>query len=389
MYLVAATLLRVSAEGFGTALVLLVHARTGQAASAGFLVSAVLLPYVVSGPVLGNALDRARRTRSVTILFAVGYLVAMTLLLTVAGRAPLIVAAMAAIAVGCCEPITVALTSLLPRLVPAARLTRAYGLESASYNLAGIAGPGLAAGLTATVGATAGAFSLVGVALLGTLALLPLRIPPHAEFLPAGPPVRPGLGVVTGGLALLFGNPVLRALTLGTALAFLGMGGISVVAVLLATHLAAGAAAGGQLLTAFAVGALIGSLGAARWLSARHMERVVTAGMAAFGLFLAIAAVSPGLPWAVASFALAGMCDGPVLTATMMLRQREAPAERLGQVNTTGGSLKLGTAAVGAALTATFATHTGAPALLLAMGSLQLLGALTFSLTRGVSRTVR
>jgi hypothetical protein len=83
------------------------------------------------------------------------------------------------------------------------------------------------------------------------------------------------------------------------------------------------------------------------------------------------------------------MCDGPVLTATMMLRQREAPADRLGQVNTTGGSLKLGAAAVGAALTATFATHTGAPALLLVMGSLQLLGALTFSLTRGVSRTVR
>ena len=146
MHFAATTLLRVSAEGIGTALVLLVQARTGQAASSGFLLAAVLLPYVVSGPVLGNAMDRVRRTRLFATLLAAGYAIAVALLLLTAGDAPLWLAILAAIAVGCTEPIVVALSSLLPRIVSPTRLTRAYGLESASYNLAGIAGPGLVAG---------------------------------------------------------------------------------------------------------------------------------------------------------------------------------------------------------------------------------------------------
>jgi MFS family permease len=171
-------------------------------------------------------------------------------------------------------------------------------------------------------------------------------------------------------------NRVLRAVTIATTMAFLGMGGIAVTAVLFAEHLGERADTGGQLIAAFAVGALAGSLAAARWLSARRAEWVLVSGMVAFGAALAAIVLAPNLPWAAAGFVAAGICDGPVFAATLTVRQREAPADRLGQVNTTGGSLKIGSAALGAALTSMLADHVGATGLLLGMAALQLLGAL-------------
>ncbi|MFV2177107.1 hypothetical protein ACFHW2_25645 [Actinomadura sp. LOL_016] len=64
-----------------------------------------------------------------------------------------------------------------------------------------------------------------------------------------------------------------------------------------------------------------------------------------------------------------------MFAATLMLRQREAPPDRLGQVNTTAGSLKIGASALGAALTALLAGALGADGLLLAIAGCQLAGA--------------
>jgi MFS family permease len=397
VHFTAATLLRVSAEGTGTALVLLVQARTGHAASSGFLLAAVLLPYVVSGPVLGNALDRVGRPRVFATLLAGGYALAVALLLLVAGDVPLPLAVLAAGAVGCTEPIVVALTSLLPRIVSPASLTRAYGLESASYNLAGIAGPGLVAGTAAWAGPQLGAALVVGAAVLGTVTMpflsvfpsppepsRPSLTPPEASA-PTAPEAPYGeapaarVDMITGGVVVLFRNSTLRALTAGTSVAFLGMGGIPIVAVLLARHVGASATAGGHLLAAFAVGALGGSLASARWPSARRAEWVVLAGLIAFGVALVAAATATTLVWCTVCFAVAGACDGPAFAATLTLRQRESPAARLGQVNTTGGSLKLGAAALGAALTGALADRAGAVGLLLTMAALQLAGAVVMA----------
>jgi MFS family permease len=418
VHLGAATLLRVSAEGLGTALVLIVHARTGQAATAGFIQTAVMLPYVLSGPVTGHALDGIRRPRTLALALVGCYVTAAALLMLVAGRTPLIFALLIAVVVGCTEPIVVALTSLLPRFVPPDRLTRAYGLEASTYNLAAVVGPGLAAGIAAWSGAGLAATVVVGSAALG-LAMIPLLAvpPPGTEPPPADQPSVAGapsvvdrplggdqpsaggqssgsvssaggrqsrvdggqgrklLEIVGGGLVTLVGNPVLRAVTAATTLAFLGVGGLAVTAVLLAEHRGASASAGGQLVAAFALGALIGSLGAARWLSARIAEWVLLAGMVGFGCALLIIAAMPSLPWAIAACVLAGLVDGPVFAATLTVRQRESPPERLGQVNTTGGSLKIGSAALGAALTGALAAPLGAVGLLMAMAACQFVGA--------------
>ncbi len=63
-YVVAAGLARLADETLGLAVVLLALARTGQPALAGALVTAYALPALVSGPVLGAWLDRARRRKA-------------------------------------------------------------------------------------------------------------------------------------------------------------------------------------------------------------------------------------------------------------------------------------------------------------------------------------
>ncbi len=373
-------MLRVSAEGVATALVLTVEARTGNAATAGYLQTAMTLPYVLSGPIIGNALDRVRRPRSVAVVLAACYAFATALLLVMAGSSPLLLALCVAAVIGCTEPIVVALTSLLPRFVPAGRLSRAYGLEASSYNLAGIAGPGLAAGLAALAGGQYAGTAVIAVGVVGLLTL-PLLPFPGPDVKSAGgtetasPDGPRWTSVITGGLVVLAEGRVLRALTVATTLAWTGFGGVAVTAVLLAEHIGAPPSAGGRLLVALAVGSLIGSLASSRWLTPKHAEPVMLAGLVAFGAALAALAVTPSMPWATAAFVAAGIAEGPVFAATLMLRQRESPPDRLGQVNTTAGSLKIGASAVGAALTAAAADAIGPVGLVLAIAAFQFAGA--------------
>ncbi|WP_192809125.1 MFS transporter [Actinomadura montaniterrae] len=427
-HLTAATLLRVSAEGVATALVLTVQARTGHAATAGYLQTAMTLPYVISGPVIGNAVDRLRRPRRAIVPMALAYAGATGLLLAMAGGSPLVAALCVAAVIGCTEPIVVALTSLLPRFVPADRLSRAYGLEASSYNVAAIVGPGLAAGVASLAGGQYAGTAIVASAVLGlcVLPLLPFAGPDSAAASDASAPApagraadpdpgasaevgraeagraadagraaeagkgaiaerdigevtedaRSGLAdVIAGGLVVLARGRVLRAVTVATTLAWLGFGGVAVTAVLLAQHVGAPASTGGRLLVAMAVGSLLGSLASSRWLTPRHGERVLVGGLVAFGAALAAVALAPSAGWAMAAFCAAGLAEGPVFAATLMLRQREAPPDRLGQVNTTGGSLKIGASALGAALTAACADAVGPVGLVLAIAALQFAGA--------------
>lgn len=373
-HLTAATLLRVSAEGVATALVLTVQARTGDAADAGFVQTALTLPYVLSGPLIGHALDRTRRPRRLVIALAGGYALATGLLMMTAGRSPLVLVLMVAAVVGCVEPVVAALTSLLPRFVPPERLSRAYGLEASSYNIAAIAGPGLAAVVAALAGGGNTGIVIVAAAVLGLLVVPLMRIPPPKEHHPER--TRTGvLQVVAGGLAVLGANRVLRALTVSTMFAWFGYGGFAVAAVLLGQDIGAGPAAGGQLLACFALGSLAGTLASSRWLTPRGSERAVLGGLLGFGAAVAALALVPSLPWAWAVCVGAGLAEGPLFAATLMLRQRESPPDRLGQVNTTGGSLKIGASAGGAALTGVFAGRLGADGLMLSISVFQFTGA--------------
>ncbi|MFF9556508.1 MFS transporter [Streptomyces albus] len=201
---------------------------------------------------------------------------------------------------------------------------------------------------------------------------------------------RPGggfRGQLAAGVRVLWRVPALRAVTVATCVAFLGLGGLPVVAVLLAAQRGS-ADGGGALLTAFAVGGLAGALGLARWRGAPEPRRLALGSLLATAVALAGAAAVPSFPLTVALFALAGLGDGPLLTATLRLRADHAPAAVRTQVFTLGAGLKLTAAAAGAALVGVLA-RLPAAGLVLAVAALQLLAALLLRLLDRRARATR
>jgi hypothetical protein len=107
--------------------------------------------------------------------------------------------------------------------------------------------------------------------------------------------------------------------------------------------------------------------------------------MIGFGLFaLALGAIgaAPTLDVAlIASFA-AGLVDGPLLAATLNLRQRHAPGWLRTQVFTTAASLKIGAFAIGSALAGLMAGWVGARGMMWTIAAGQLVAVAAAMATR-------
>ncbi len=123
--------------------------------------------------------------------------------------------------------------------------------------------------------------------------MLTLPLEPRTEE--SGRSTRPRRADLATGLLELVRNPPLRAVTWSSSAGQIGVGALPVLTALLAQQYGAGWAAGG-LMTAFAAGALAGSLiYAVRPWTDTHPERVVLGCLAATGLPLALAAAQPAL----------------------------------------------------------------------------------------------
>ena len=384
-FLLAATLARLASEMFPVAAVLLVLDRTGRPALAGAVVAATTLPAVVTGPVLGAWLDRTSRRRVALATNQVLLAASLLGVLAAAGRAPdWTLPALAAVA-GLTGPLaTGGYTSLIPLLVPEHLLARANALEATSFNTAAIAGPAVAGAVAATAG-PAGA--VVAEAALAALALpaiarMPRIAPPAGDRpVPLGTAVRQGLG-------FLVRTPVLRGVTVATAV---GMGGTGLLTLALpfwAERLGAGRAGAGYLWAALEAGAIVGALAAARPTAAWPPQRVVLVGLALFGLAILAWPLAPSFPVALVLVALAGVVEGPSFAATFATRQRWSPPALRGQIFTTAASLKLGAFAIGAALAAPTVARGGVGGTLVAVGAIQLL-AVALGLASGAGGTAQ
>ena len=369
-FLLAATLARLASEMFPVAAVLLVLDRTGRPGLAGAVVAATTLPAVVTGPVLGAWLDRTGRRRLALASNQVLLAASLLGILAAAGRAPgwalLLLAALA----GITGPLaTGGYTSMIPVLVPERLLARANALEASSFNTAAIAGPAVAGVVAATAG-PAGAVlaeaALAGLA-LPAIARMPRVAPPAGDH-PASLAT-----AIRQGLAHLAHTPVLRGVTVATAV---GMGGTGLLTLALpfwAERLGAGRAGAGYLWAALEAGAIAGALAAARPTAAWPPQRVVLAGLGLFGLVLAAWPLASSFPAALVLVALAGLAEGPAFAATFATRQRWSPPSLRGQIFTTAASLKLGAFAVGSALAGPVLYRADVAGTLVAVGTIQLL----------------
>ncbi|MEU2830728.1 MFS transporter [Streptomyces lavendulae] len=345
-YLAAALTARFASEGMGMGVVLLALERTGSAAHGAFVLTAWMAPHVLAAPLAGAAAARARRPRLFYAGALAGFTAAVAALAVLLGRAPVPVVLAVAVLGGSCGPVvTGGLSSLVAGLVPEGpRRDRAYGWDASTYNAASVLAPA-AVGLAGAVVSAGPAMGVLAVS-AALAAALAASLPYEDQG--AGPPPeapRAGLGA---GLATLWRVRELRAITSATTLAFVGVGALTTTSVLLARGLGR-PGAGGVLMTAFAVGALAGSLTLGRMTSVAP-GRLARWAMAGTGAALGAAAFTPSVALTAAAFAAAGVCDGPLLTATLRIRSEHAPGAVRAQVFTLGAGLKVTAASTGAAL---------------------------------------
>jgi MFS family permease len=373
----AATVSRFADSAATVAVVLLVIARTGDAQLAGLVVAAFALPTLVTGPVLGAYLDRARAKR---LVFAANQLLlAGTLagILVLAGRVPGAVLVGLGLLAGLTAPVlTGGYSSLVPLVVPPGRLPRANAADAASYDVAGLGAPALIAAIASGAGAGPALAAAAGIAAAGLLLVLAAPMPASSPGTGVRP-AEPFAAALVDGLRLLWRVPLLRTTTVATTLSESAHGLLPVTLPLLAVQLGHPAAHGGWLLTAVSAGSLAGALASVRLLARARPELVLAGALGAFGVLLAVAALTPTLTAAVAVAAFAGIAAGPVLAATFAIRQRSVPAHRYAQAVASAASLKVGAFALGAAATGPLAAVLTARQLLLTVAAGQVLAVLT------------
>jgi MFS family permease len=370
-YLASAVLVRLSDEGARVALVLLALDRLGSARAGGVLVAALLIPHVVAAPGVGLLTDRIRQPRWVIAGAAAGFAASLVGVAACLGRLPMWLSVVVLLLGGCCGPaLTGGLTSQLCALMGGGSLPRAFGADSLGYNISGIAGPAMAAVIAGLWKPTAALLVLAAAAGLGAALLATLPIPFRTLAADRGP--KPA---VSAGMRAIVGDPVLRTVTAASSLGQLGFGALPVVAAVLASRQHQPAVTG-WLMTAVAVGGLLGSLlWTWRPVSPRRAPSVVMISLIGSGAALAMAAGVSSLPLTAVLFTASGLFIGPFTGALFTTRQEHATDEVQAQVFTIGAGLKTTSAAAGAALGGALAYLPITIQLLVTAGSPMLAGA--------------
>lgn len=370
----AALIGRIANEMTAVAVVLLVLERGEGAALAGVIAGALALPGILTGPLLGGLLDRARRPLRVIAAEQVIGAVGLAALALAVGNAPAIVSVGLAILTGALQPLsTGGMTGVLTGLSGESFVARATSLEAASFGAATVAGPLLAATVAGLAGAAAAVLvqaALKLLAMAGTLAEAEARSGQSAP-----PPPSPGLRATLAEALGHFSAGPLAAITVCGSLAMAGRGLLVVAFPFFAVEqLGHGRGFAGALWAAFAAGSALGAIAlsgpARRWPS----ERVALAAVALAGLAMLPVASLESSAAALGLLGVSGLLYGPGLAATFEARRRWTPPEFIGQVFTSAASLKSASFALGAAASGALVAGFG-PAETIALAALTHLAA--------------
>ncbi|WP_410602300.1 MFS transporter [Amycolatopsis sp. lyj-90] len=370
VYLAGATVARTGDELSGPALLLLGLSVDGSAATGSALLAGLTISAAAGGPLLGALLDRSTRP---------GRLLAWALLAYAGGLGAVLAlvevpAAIAvAVAAGLLNPaLAGGWTAQLPHVRGATPLARASTLDAMTFTAASLAGPGLAGLVAAYAGAPAAvavAITLVAVAF------------PAAWSLPAveAKPAKPIRRRLADGFAVLFHNRALLRATATSTVSFAGIGIAVVCYPLLGAQRLGNPGFGALLLTVLAAASLVANAVLARRPPPPDRTVLVTTGL--LGASFLLAAAGHDMVTLLAAAVLAGLAEGPQLSALFAIRHREAPPEVRAQVFTTAASVKITGLAAGAAAAGPLSALSVTAALGFAAGC-QLLAAATYVLVR-------
>ncbi|MGC0419966.1 MFS transporter [Embleya sp. AB8] len=381
-YTAGAAAARTGDEMSGPALLLAGLAVTGSAATASTLLAAVTAAAAVGGPVFGVLLDRSARPGRLLAGALVGYAAGLGVILAALGLAPLPVTLLVAVGAGLLGPaLSGGWTSQLPRVVGPEDLPRATACDAMTFNLASLAGPALAGVLAGLAGASA--------AVLAAIVLICLALP-AAWGLPAAertaPPGSVAADLAAGFRAIVRSRPLARA-TAASMLSCVGQGILLATSPLLGERAFGQAAHGTILLSVLAASALTTNAILSRHADSIRPDTIMWLSPLLLATAFLLAATARPIP-VIAAMLLAGMAEGPQLTALFTIRHRESPAALRSRIFTTGASLKITSFAAGAALTAELTTDTPTLALTTAAG-FETLATLAFAAMTLASRRRR
>ncbi|MEU4510220.1 MFS transporter [Nonomuraea wenchangensis] len=374
--------------------------------------AAATLPWLLLALPAGAVADRADRRRVMATAGAVrAVALAVAALLAASGALDLWVLLAAVLAAGVAEVFAdTSAQSVLPMTVPPSQLTRANGRVGSAQMIgnefAGAPVAGLLVGLlpAAVFGAPALLYAAAAALLLGMRG----TYRPARNTTPGGGPATNGLstdeaaanapatndlaqGMAAGrsassallreigeALRFLLAHRVLRSLAISAGL--LNLANSAYFAVFVLWAVGDGSAIGlppegyGLMMTAFAAGAVLGSLLAERIAGAFGEFRALTACWLASSVLLLVPVVAPS-PWALYPTAvLWGVSGAAANVLVISTRQRLIPPELLGRVNSAYRLIGMGGMPLGAALGGVVAEFAGLPAVLLASIGVCLLG---------------
>ena len=344
-YLFAATLSRSATESAGPALLIVAIATLGNATTGSYLVASLTASAAIAGPFVGALLDRSsspRRGFAIAMTVMALGLAAIALLIA---RAPFAVTAVLAAIAGVGYPaITGAWSAQLPRLVPADLLKKAYSSDAATYSIAAVAAPPLAAALISV--STTAPLWLPVILLVVAIAFLRI-VPLHSH--PRDPQAPSLLANLREGIGTIVRGASLRRTTIITVIGFGGQAAIFVSAPLLAQQLTGSLQFTGVVLGSFALGGVLSAL----WFARRPVERpdrAIILSMILSGIMLILVGVAPSTWTLLVAAFLMGATEPPLVAGMFQVRQREAPSHVQAQVFTTSASLRLTAFAVATAI---------------------------------------
>ncbi|MDN5806430.1 MAG: MFS transporter [Brevibacterium sp.] len=224
--------------------------------------------------------------------------------------------------------------SYLPELVAGGSIGDGNGKLQASQQTAGVVGPTLASGLVTAIGAplTVGLTS----ACMGLSSLFVSRIR-HRET-PPEPATRTGfIAEIREGLGFVLGHRLLRRITACTGLTNFAASGIFALLVLFVlTTLGLSQVQLGIIMSASAIGGILGALSAA-WVQSRLGEGTSISVSAMFGglsfFGMPLATVLPAFPTMLVASLVTGWAVVVYNIAQVSFRQRLCPKPLLGRMN--------------------------------------------------------
>ncbi|MEU4265850.1 MFS transporter [Streptomyces argenteolus] len=384
-YLAGAVAARAGDEMSGPALMLAGFAVAGSAVEASSLLAGITVAAVVGGPMLGTLLDRVARPGRLLARALALYATGLVVILVALGRLPIALVVLIAVLTGLLGPaLSGGWTAQLPRVVPHTKLPRANALDAMTFSAAGLVAPALAGGVAEVCGAPGAV--VVSVVLISLAVPVAWRLPVSPGPVP-GSVITSAAGDLAAGMRLIVRTPRLARATLSSTVSCIAQGMLTACIPLLGVRLLGGAGHGAMLLSCAAVSALAANAALARHPCPITPDTMIWAGALVQAVALVLAAT--GRPVAlVAAVLIAGIGEGPQLTAVFAVRHREAPEELRSRVFTTGASLKITAFALGAAVAGPLATRS-LPGALVAAAGVQVLAALVFRTVPPVARPSR